>query len=193
MTPIISLRLLTEPAYALVGSVIPGDDPTGEVRLLVSRQVVMVYPPQARPLLEYLSVVRSESDVLDQVARWGGTPSELADLVREGLLIQLPANDEDAVREAVEGLTLWMAAEAMAAPGGQSVLLCLSTDRAVAISPVTAAVLELAVILTLGAGVHDVSQRTGIPKDQVWRSVVHDLTAILSTGAGNLLRVGADP
>ena len=64
MIPIASLRFLTEPAYVLVGALLPGDDPTAEVRLLFSTDAVLSYPPTARPILEYLSVLRSEADVV---------------------------------------------------------------------------------------------------------------------------------
>lgn len=193
MTPLISLRSLAEPAYALVGAVIPGDDPTGEVRLVTSPNAVMAYPPQARPLLEYLSVLHSESDVLDQVTRWGGTRGDLDSLVKDNLLIRLPAHDEAAVRGALEGLAVWVAAEAVAGQDAQSVLLRLPTHDAVAISPVTAAVLETPDIRSLGDGVRDVSAKTTIPHDHIWRCVLYDLTAILTTGAGHLVRVKTEP
>ncbi len=192
MSAIVSLRFLTEPAYALVGAVLP-DDGSGEVRLLVSSDAVVAYPAEARPLLEYLSVLRGRSELLGQLAEWEAEPSDLDELVGEGLLLQLPPNDEQSVREALAGLTLRINGDAGAAADGQSVLLQLPTNRAVDISLVTAAVLNAPVIRTLGASVRDLAQTTAIPEDDIWRSVLHDLTAVLTTGAGNLVRVGAEP
>jgi len=193
VTPIVSLRFLTEPAYALVGAILPREEGSAEVRLLVSPGTVLAYPPQARPLLEYLSILRSESDVVDQVTHWGGAPDDLDGLVRDGCLIRLPAHDEEAVRAEVEGLALWVTAVAVAAPDGQSVLLRLPTDDAVAISPVTAAVLDAPDLRSLGFGVRDASAKTSMTQEHIWRHVLYDLTAILTTGTGSLLRVGAEP
>lgn len=193
MTAIASLRFLTEPAYVLVGAVLPGEDSSAEVQLLISPGTVLAYPAQARPLLEYLSVLRSESDVLDQVARWGGTPDDLDYLVRESRLLRLPANNEEAVREMVKGLAVWVAAVAVATPDGESVLLRLPSDDAVAISSTTAAALDSSDLRSLGSGVRRVSAVTAIPQDHIWRYVLYDLTAILTTGAGHLVGAGTDP
>jgi hypothetical protein len=69
-------------------------------------------------------------------------------------------------------------------------LLRLSSGRTVDISVTTAAVLDAPTVRSLGAGVKAVAEATSVSEDDLWRSVLHDLTGILTTGAGNLVRVG---
>ena len=193
MTPIVSLRFLTEPAYVLVGALLPGEDPPAEVRLLFSTDAVLSYPPTARPILEYLSVLRSEADLVETMHGWGSTPDDLDGLVRDGRIIRFPADDEDGVRERLEGLAVRVTAGAVAIIDGESVRLHLPTDRRVGIGLESAAVLDTPRLRTLSEGVREVSKATETPEDFIWRSVIHDLTTLLSTGAGALVRVGAEP
>lgn len=188
MSAIVSLRLLSEPAYTVVGAVLP-DDGSGEVRLLVSPESILAYPEEARALLTYLSVLRSRSELLEQLPVWGAEPSDLDELVEAGILLHLPAT-ESGVREAVTGLSVRITAEAAPAPDGRSWLLRLSSGRTVDISVTTAAVLDAPTVRSLGAGVKAVAEATSVSEDDLWRSVLHDLTGILTTGAGNLVRVG---
>lgn len=188
MSAIVSLRLLSEPAYIVVGAVLP-DDGSGEVRLLVSPDTVLAYPEDLRPLITYLSVLRSRSELLEQLPAWGAEPSDLDDLVQAGVLLELPTT-EGGVREAVSPLAVRIAADAAPAFDGKSWLLRLPSGRSVGISVATAAVLDAPTVRSLATGVRVIAEGLPVPEDDLWRSVLHDLTGILTTRAGSFVRVG---
>lgn len=189
MSPVVSLRLLTEPAYVLLGGLLP-DTGSGEARVLVSPVSVVAYPAPARPLLEYLAVLRSRPDAVAEIARWDGEADDLDRLSSEGLLVRFPPADEEAVRDLLSRLTVRVTAEPALAADGRSVLLRLPGDRAVDIDLLTAAVLDGPVTRSLGGSVAAVAAAAGLEEDSVWRAVVHDLTGILTAGAGHLARMG---
>lgn len=189
MNPIVSLRLIAEPAYVLLGGLLSGGS-SDEVRVLVSPNAVVAYPAQARPLLEYLAVLRSQSDAVKTIARWGGEADDLERLSAEGMLIRFPASDEAGVRDVLSGLTVRITAEAALAVDGRSVLLRLPDDRAVDIDLLTAAVLDAPTTRPLGESVAVVAKSSGLTDDAIWRVAVHDLTGVLGTGAGHLARIG---
>ena len=89
MSPITSLRSLTEPAFALVGIVLPADGDADEVQVLTSPESVVAYPGEGRELLTWFGRMRSRSDALAQLESWGGTSEDLGALVGSGLVVEL--------------------------------------------------------------------------------------------------------
>ncbi len=187
MTPIVSLRFLQEPAYVLLGGLLP-DDGSGQPRVIVSPDSIVQFPPEAGPALRYFEILRSRSDAVRAIGESEGSPEDLDALVAAGTLVGFPANDEKGVREVLVPLTVRVTADAALASDGRSVLLRLPNGRAVVIDPVTAAVLEYDAPLALGAGVRGVAASLELNEDVVWRGLVHDLTGVLTSGAGHLAK-----
>jgi len=187
MTPIVSLRFLQEPAYVLLGGLL-ADDGSGRPRVIVSPDSIVQFPPEAGPALRYFATLRSRSDAIRAIGEWDGSPDDLDALVAAGTLVGFPANDEHGVREVLTPLTVRVTADAALASDGRSVLLRLPTDRAVVIDPVTAAVLQYDAPRALGAAVRGVAASLELDEDAVWRGLVHDLTGVLTSGAGHLAK-----
>lgn len=185
MPPPTSLRSLTEPAYVLLGGLLPADGSDG-VKILRSPEEILLYPAEARPVLTYLSVLRSFSDAVPAITAWGGEEDDLGDLTKQGLLIRFPAGDEPSVRDILAPLTVRVPGDVTTTSDRSAVLLHLGDDRAVMIGWLTAAVLDEPTVRSLGQGVAAVAGFTGLDQDDVWREVVFDLTAVLSSGAGHL-------
>jgi len=187
--PTLSLRHLAEPAYVLLGAMLPNDG-TGVVEVVVAPDAVDRYSAAARPIFEYLSIPRIRSEALAELAQWDAEPTDLDRLAEEGILVRFPGGDEEGVRAVVEALALGVTAEARLAPDGRSILLRLPNHSAVVMGPVTAAVVNASTVRSLGEGVAAVSTEAGIPPDVVWRRLLVDLSDILGTGAGHLTRTG---
>lgn len=197
MTPTLSLRELNEPTYVLAGVLLPQDpaDPDA-VEVVVAPDAVDDYPAAARPVLEYLSVLRGRSDALTDLAPWDAEPDELDRLVAAGVLIGFPASDETAVREVIAPLALAITAKTKVASDGKTLLLLLPNERAVIMGSSTLAVLGDQTARPLGTGVAAVAAEAHVDLDWVWRHLLVDLTAILGTGAGaltHLERAGDGP
>ncbi len=190
MSPTASLQSLTEPAYVLLGAMLP-DDGTDVVEVIVAPDAVDRYSATARPIFEYLSIPRSRSEALVALAQWDAEPTDLDRLAEEGVLVRFPGGDEEGVRAAVATLTLGVTAKARPAPDGRSVLLRLPDHRAVVMGPITAAVVNTPTARSLGDGVAAVAAEAEIPTDVVWRRLLVDLSDILGTGAGHLTRTGS--
>lgn len=190
MSPTVSLRSLTEPAYVLLGAMLP-DDGTGVVEVVAAPHTVERYSATARPIFEYLSIPRSRSEALAELARWDAEPDDLDRLAEDGILVRFPGGDEEGVRAAVETFALGVTAEASPAPDGRSVLLRLPDHRAVVMGPITVAVVNTPTARSLGDGVAAVATESGIPADVVWRRLLVDLSDILGAGAGHLTRTGS--
>ena len=187
MSPITSLRSLTEPAFALVGIVLPADGDADEVQVLTSPESVVAYPGEGRELLTWFGRMRSRSDALAQLESWGGTSEDLGALVGSGLVVELPA-DEAGVRELLARLAVAVTAPSVPAADG-SVLLQVGDGRAVPISALTAAVIGDG-RRALGVGVEEAAAAASVTPDVAWRILLTDLTGVLTTGAGHLVRVG---
>lgn len=187
MSPIVSLRFLGEPAYILLGGLIP-DGGSGPVRVLRSADSVVEYSPEAAEAIRYFSVLRSRDDAIRAIAAWGGDADDLEALVEAGTLVGFPADDEAGVRSVLAELTIVVPAEATLTGDGRTVLLRLPNGRCAAISALTAAVVE-ASPGGIGIGVRTIARGAGFDEDTVWRSAVHDFTSILMTGAGHLEEV----
>ncbi|MDX6301166.1 MAG: hypothetical protein QOF53_2380 [Nocardioidaceae bacterium] len=185
MSSVGSFLDLTEPAYVLLGGLLPQDDPN-EVELLVSPTSIVTFDAQAGPVLEYFSVPRTRSEALADIREWHGTPEDLDSLVADGTLVALPSGDQSQLISVLEGLTVRVTAPARMSPTGRSVLLLVADERAIDIDVHTASVLASPQVRSLGLGVEAVSQESGMALDRVWRLVLHDLSAILQTRAGHL-------
>lgn len=187
MSPIQSLRLLQEPAYVLLGGVLPDDD-RDEVRVVRSPESVVGYSGEIVDAVRYFARLRSRDEAIGAIAPWGGRPADLEALVESGTLIGFPSSDESAVRSVLEPLSIVVTSPATLTDDGLIVLLRLDNGRNAAISPLTAAVVE-ASRAGVGDGVRTIAAGADIDEDEVWRSTIHDLTSILSTGAGHLEEV----
>lgn len=187
MTPTLSLRELNEPTYVLAGVLLPQDlaDPDA-VEVVVAPDAVDHYPAAARPVLEYLSILRSRSEALTDLAQWDAEPTDLDQLVEVGVLIGFPASDETAVREVIAPLALAITAKTKVGSDGKALLLLLPNERAVVMGAVTLAVLGNEAVRPLGAGVAAVAAEAHVDPDWAWRHLLVNLTAILGTGAGAL-------
>ncbi len=185
MSAVVSLRHLQEPAYVLLGGLVP-DDGSGAVRVLRSGESVVEYPSDAAEAAAYFSRLRSRSDAVAAVTSWGGDAADLDALVDDGTLVCLPAGDESRVRAVLAPLGVLVPSPATLADDGLTVWLTLPDGRRAGISTLTAAVLSAAEA-GVGAGVRMVADGAGLDSDAVWRSTVHDLTTVLSTGAGYLI------
>lgn len=188
---VISLRFLDEPAYVLFGGILPVED-SGEVKIRRSPDEVVAYPAEGRPVLAYLSTLHSRSEAVAAIATWDGDPDDLDTLVGQGVLVRFPAPDEEAVRGILGPLTVRVPGEAKVAPDGEYMLLLLGNGRAVGVCLLTVAVLNSTAVRPLGDAVAAVAGTSGVAQEAVWRSVVHDLTGVLSTGAGHLARAGEE-
>src|SRR5690349_21746730 len=87
VTPIISLRFLTQPAYVLLGGILPGDD-SGTVLVERSRDSVVEFEPEAAEAIRYFSTLRSHDDVVRTLASWGGREEDLGAFVDARTLVR---------------------------------------------------------------------------------------------------------
>jgi len=189
MKPIVSLRSLPEPAYILLGGLLP-DNGEGELRVLRSPASVLLFEREARPILEFFSSLRSQSEA-EEFATEHDSPGALETLVTARTLVRLPADDELGVRVMLGPLCVRITAPAHVATDGETVLLRLNERQAVAIGSITATVLSREAVQSLEESIYDVARQSGLDKNVVWRSVMHDLTGVLLTGAGHLAEVSA--
>lgn len=187
-----SLQSLTEPAYVLLGGLLPLDG-SGEVKILRSPTEVIAYPDQVLPILIQLSVLRSHSDAVCVLKAWGGDEADLDVFVEQRLLIRFPAGDEPSIRGVLAPMSVWVPGDAIETSDGETVLVPLNSARAVVIGRLTAAVLDAPAVRSLGDGVAAVASCTGLDLDAVWTEVIVDLTAILSAGVGHLALTSAAP
>ena len=188
MKPITSLRTLPEPAYILLGGLLPRDGKRDQ-RVLRSRDSILTFGHESFPILEFFSRLRGQSEAVEFAAEHGGSRNALDTLVTAGTLIRLPEDDESGVRCTLEPLCVRIIAPARVARDGETVLFQVNANQTVAVGPITSMVLTNDGVHSLKTSVGDVAQQWGLDGDHVWRAVIHDLTGVLMTGAGHLSAV----
>src|SRR6476469_2880306 len=122
LSPVVSLRFLTQPAYVLLGGILPGED-SGAVVVRRSHHSVVEFAPEAADAIRYFSTLRSHDDVVRALADWGGREEDLRAFVEARTLVRFPAEDEAAVRAVLEPLTVVVPARATLANDHRTVLL----------------------------------------------------------------------
>lgn len=183
MTSIVSMRLLREPAYVLLGRVV-AERADGCVEVERSPSAVFEYVAEARPMVRFFSTLRTHTEAIAAVESWGGQANDLESLVDAGTLVRF-ATDEAEIRTRLRSLAVAVLGPTRLADDRQFVYITLPTGRTAAISSLTAAVVGASRSGT-GVGVAIAASAAGLDEDAVWRAVVHDLTSLLLTGAGHL-------
>lgn len=185
--PLLSLRDLDEPVMVGLGALLDEEDSEAYVRLLVAPRTVRLLPPQARPVLDFLSVPRRHCDVLAGITAWDGEPGDLDVLAQEQLVATIEPGDDHSLAEQLGPFRLVaMFIGARASASGSSILIDLDSDHTVRVAPLTAAVLDNDPETTLEERVCAVGRTVSQPADVVWAELLSDLLPLLATGAVHL-------
>ncbi len=174
MSVITNLRWLPEPAYIRLDGEGLAADLTG-----------------------YFERLRLRSDALAEMARLRGAAAGLDHPVAAGVLLELPALDEETVRARLEPLTI-QTPPPYQTPNAEKYRLVLvpvpaRPGRALALDVDIAAVLGDAATASLGEAAARFATEHSRDVDEVWRYLLVDLTGLLVEGVGALGRPAAAP